>query len=454
MRKILVIITVMIAGLAALAVLTPWKTILEGQIHKALAAQGFSDVSLRVSGWGLHGIVLDDLRFGADAPLRFRNVSVDYSWESLRARRLEGLTIAGPSLLVKKREDKWVIEGMADVLSARADAPPLSVASLTATLQRLPFDKIGVVEGGLTVSGDDMDASLPLAGQYQKREGKLTYKADSLNVRKGNITATTGNATAEMTLDPAAQSWQGAWQVDKIGIEGAAAPVPPLSGAGTIVAAGNDIKVNGQLQSADRSYQVRFSYEYSFAADKAAMLTIESAVMPWKEGRLRLAAVKIPMSGPARDLRLNVQADNISVDALLGAVTGKRVQATGTISGFVPVTLRAGGDILFHRGSLKTSSPGKIVMPPDAIPGDNQQIALVREILADLNYTSLSIAMDNDQKNDLGILMTVEGNNPAVYKGRAVKLNVNLTGDVLDFIRQNVMLLTRPEALWEQENER
>ena len=73
----------------------------------------------------------------------------------------------------------------------------------------------------------------------------------------------------------------------------------------------------------------------------------------------------------------------------------------------------------------------------------------LREILEDFGYTRLSIAMNSDKKNNLGILMSIEGSNPAVYNGRAVKLNVNLTGDVLDFIRQNIMLLTNPESILE-----
>jgi hypothetical protein len=255
-----------------------------------------------------------------------------------------------------------------------------------------------------------------------------------------------------MTWDAEKRSWQGNWQAGKIETSGAAAEVPALKAKGTIEAIGTVLKLAGQLYSDNRQYLINFIYEYPLEQDKTALLTINNAAMPWKEGRLKLGQVKWPLDGKARDMRLNVQAENISVDALLGTLTGQRVQATGNISGTVPVTLKANGDLVFHHGNLKTAAPGKIIMPPDAIPGDNEQVKLVRNILADLNYTNLSINMDSEGGNDLGILMTVEGNNPAVYNGRAVKLNVNLTGDVLDFIRQNVMLLTNPEALWEQDH--
>lgn len=442
MRKILIVMVGLIVAGAALILLTPWNAILESQIRQALTRQGFSDVRLRVSGWDGHGIKLEDLSFGAEAPLSFRNVSVDYSLDSLRARRIEGLSIIAPSLLLKQAEGKWVIEGMEHVFKPGAGAAPLSVTTLTHDLQALPFDKLHVTEGALSISGPDWDVSAPLNVSYSNQDGTVAYKGENITLRKGNITAVAEMLTAQMTVHDG-ESWQGTWKADNVSVEGAAAPVPSLSGGGTITAAGNEARLEGQLQSADKSYQISFRYDHSFDEAKPAVLSVINAVMPWKDGRLKITNAKIPV-GVNRDLNISVQAENISVGELLGAMTGQRVQATGTISGTVPVTLKTNGDMVFHQGGLATVAPGTISMPPDAIPGDNQQIDLVRNILSDLRYTNLSMTLNSDKKSDLGILMTVEGYNPAVYNGRAVKLNVNLTGDVLDFIRQNVMLLTRP----------
>jgi hypothetical protein len=309
-----------------------------------------------------------------------------------------------------------------------------------------------VRDGSVVISVADGDITAPLQIDYSNNDGKVDYKGAQITLRKGGMSAVAENLHAQMTLN-SDQSWQGTWHVETVAIEGAAAPVPPLSGGGTIAAAGDDVTLSGALHSADKAYHINVRYDHAFDAAKTSVLNVISAAMPWKEGRLKIADAKIPV-GARRDLRVSVQAENISVGELLGAMTGQRVQATGTISGTVPVTLKANGDLVFQQGGLATAAPGTISMPPDAIPGDNQQIELVRNILSDLRYSNLSMTLDSDRQNDLGVLMTVEGHNPAVYNGRAVKLNVNLTGDVLDFIRQNVMLLTRPEALWEQDNGR
>lgn len=452
MRKILIVMMGLLIAGAGLAWLTPWSAVLESQIRQALSRQGFSDVRLRVAGWGWDGIMLEDLSFGTDASLSFKNVRINYALDSLRTRRVESLTIIDPHILVTQSEGRWGIEGMAPMFKPRADEAPLSVAALTAALQRLPFDKLKVAGGTLTIRGADWDASVPLNINYSRQDSKVDYTGSDITLRKGNITAVAQTLTAEMILNED-QDGHGTWTASKVNVEGGAAPVPSLNGSGTITAAGNGLSGAGQLQSADKAYHIDFRYDHSFDNAQPAMLSVIDAAMPWKEGRLKIKNAKIPV-GVSRDLNINVQAENISVGELLGAVTGQRVQATGTISGKVPVTLKANGDMVFHRGALATVAPGTISMPPDAIPGDNQQIELVRHILSDLRYTNLSMTLDSDEQNDLGILMTVEGHNPAVYNGRAVKLNVNLTGDVLDFIRQNVMLLTRPEALWEQDNGR
>ena len=46
-------------------------------------------------------------------------------------------------------------------------------------------------------------------------------------------------------------------------------------------------------------------------------------------------------------------------------------------------------------------------------------------------------------------MMTLQGNNPKVYKGKPVKLNVHLTGDILDVVRQS-MLTSNPTKLLQQ----
>ncbi len=132
------------------------------------------------------------------------------------------------------------------------------------------------------------------------------------------------------------------------------------------------------------------------------------------------------------------------------SLTGGRVTATGKVTGDLPLMIGRDGNIKVLPGTLKSEGPGMISMSADTIPGDNEQVGIVRQILQDLQYSGLSVALKNDESGRTTILLSFEGNNPSVYEGRPVKLNVNLTGDVLEFIQQNILLLGNPEQFLEQ----
>lgn len=449
MRKLLIIVLAFLLLTAGVLVFVPWRTVLEDQIISALEERGFPDVSLQVSGLSPNSIIIDKITFGAQSPVTLDNVKIDYSFAGLRNRQLEKLTISAPSFVVRQVEGRWVIVNF-EKMNANARAKPISVTSLTETLNKVPFNEIIIEKGSMNIEAESWTLMLPLDITFDKRQSRLSYKAEAAHLRKGTIEASIEKVAADIHFDKDTQGWKGQWQADPVNVKGMATDMPPLKGQGNIAAKETSFSINGALRSSDNTYQAAFRYDHSFDSAVNSVLALSSAKMPWKEGNLKLKDVNFPV-GVEQAVHLNVQVENVSVDELLGAMTKQKVAGTGTVSGSIPVTIHKNGDLSFGQGKLTAAGPGSINMPPDSIPGDNEQMALVRDILANLNYTALSISMNNDNQNKLGVSLNVEGNNPDVYNGRAVKLNVNLTGDVLDFIQQNVILLTKPQSLWEED---
>lgn len=447
MRRLLIAgLILLFLGIGVFA-LVPWNRGLEWQIVSALEGRGFSDISLHVSGLGWRSIVLDDISFGGENAVRLENVKIDYSFTGLRSGRLESMTILSPRFIVRQQGAGWVVAGLENVQSAPS-SEPFTISSLNHIIQKIPFDRVMIEKGEVSVQADSWSLLLPLTMTFDRALHKISYKAEGAQFTKGALTARAGDLTADVDFDEASQSWTGAWTIDQVNIEGAATGVPVMAGSGTLRAADNAVNVDGVLQSEDRSHRLQFGYALSFDPERPSVFTLVSGDMPWKEGRLTLKNVKIPL-GQSRAINFSIQVEHVSIDELLGAMTGQRVTATGYVSGVIPLTINKKGELIFGEGQLSAIEPGMISLPPDIIPGDNEQIVLARNILADLNYTGLSIALNNDNQGNLGVTMNVEGHNPAVYDGRAVKLNVNLTGDVLDFIKQNAILFTRPQDLWE-----
>jgi hypothetical protein len=237
---------------------------------------------------------------------------------------------------------------------------------------------------------------------------------------------------------------QGDWQLHGVHIDtDGAVELPDLEGTGTVDLKQGGTSVAGQIKDHADAYHADFSLAEPFAE-----LKLTSAVIPWQGGTVAVHNALVPLSGKkAADFTLEVK--KVSFGALMQALAGEKVAATGTVSGTLPVTIKTDGTVSFGHGELRALSPGTITMPPDTIPGDNPQVELTRQILKNFRYKSLSISVDQKGKG-LELLLAVEGNNPDMYNGRPVQLNVRLAGDVLDFLKQNVMLQTSPETLINQ----
>ncbi|MBI2234808.1 MAG: YdbH domain-containing protein [Micavibrio aeruginosavorus] len=315
---------------------------------------------------------------------------------------------------------------------------------------RVPFVRIAIEDSTADFTTETWQAFVPLRLDWEKAPvPKITYRADGVVFKRGKMHAVANGVKADAALDSGKQAWRGAWSAEKIDVAGTPMPMPSLHGGGTIEATAEKITVAGNLRSDDGTYAADFSLSRPLAAGGKTLLTVTRAAMPWKEGSLAAGAIRMTL-GTAQKTDFNLEVAHVSIGALMQSLTGEKVTATGAVSGTIPVTISKDGAVGFGQGTLTAEGPGSIIMPPEAIPGDNEQIALVRDIMKDFRYSQLSIAMDPAAEKGFSVMLTVEGNNPAVYNGRSVKLNVRLTGDVLDFIRQNIIFLTEPETLLEQ----
>jgi hypothetical protein len=442
--KALVLLAVAIVAIALL----PWRQWVQAKLQAVLEAKGFQNVHLMVAGLGFHGVELQDISIGNDPPLILHNLTVGFSLSDLWHGNAHELNLKGLTFEARKRSDKWVIagwNGKSDrVSSGAATSIPVSSAELAA----VPLDNAKIENSELHATTDDWQLTVPLQATWQKTpEPKLSVQGSSVEFKAADIGVSTGKIILEMKLDEKNKQWKGLWQVADIRM--ADATIPALQGAGLLIIKSDTVRLGGQFNSSDNSYKVAFAVDYALNAPEKSRLTLVDAAMPWSGGTLSVEQMAVPLAGK-QAVKAMLGIDKVSVGAVMESLTGKRATATGVISGTLPVTLGADGVLTIQQGKLEADAPGTIAMSPDAIPGDNEQIALVREILKDLHYKLLSVEVESDKGGKLSVLMSLEGNNPAVYAGRPVKLNVHLAGDVLDFIRQSVMSFADPKKFLKQ----
>lgn len=240
---------------------------------------------------------------------------------------------------------------------------------------------------------------------------------------------------------------QGPWHLKGVQFEGLPAEVPPLEGTGTLkMTAAGAMTATGHFKSADNSYHADFTVDHPETG-----LKISSIVLPWKGGTLAAKNVTIPFMQEAQAIEFVLKVQQVSVEALMQALTGKQITATGTVSGDLPLTIGRQGAISFGAGRLTAAGPGIITVPENVIPGDNPQIVMTRDILKNFHYQSFTAGVTGNDTKGVSIQMTLEGNNPDQFNGRPVKLTVHLGGDLLDFIRQNILFLTDSKAVFRQD---
>ncbi|MDD3370387.1 MAG: YdbH domain-containing protein [Alphaproteobacteria bacterium] len=312
------------------------------------------------------------------------------------------------------------------------------------------FENISL-QGEVPFSADRLEIGYTLRGLlYDERIDRLSLSNARAKAKSASVEVAAAVFVGKGRVLGAL--WSGDWTVSGLRSGGAGEAVPPVAGNGTFVVFKDGAEADGTFSSGDKAYRMAFRSVFDAKSPEKSVLTVESASMPWNGGTLAVRDVKVPLGGDAA-IPVDLSVRRVSADALFQKMLGGKASATGDISGVLPVLLDRKGGFAVRQGLLKSEGSGVIRLSPDAVPGDNLQVAMLRDALADFRYTALSVQADGGSDKPLSARLNLEGRNPKVQNGRLFKISINLTGDVLDFIKQNLLWLTNPKEILEQGND-
>lgn len=438
--KFVVYTAAFLALIAAVAALLPARALLETTLKSALMAHGFSDARLTLSSIGLNGLTLDGIRLGKKAPLTLGQLTASYSSAGLAALQVRNVALKNLTLEAHKENDAWIMAGK-NLASPDGGSSPLFPAT-PFFVAGMALDDAQIDSGLLNVTAPMWQAHIPFSLTWSRKPAPLLLtRFVNPTLRAGSLTFKAGEGSISSALKPDGM-WQGSWNLKNIAIIGMEPAPPFLQGSGKLSAEGDSAIVNGKIQSPDEAWKLVFEEHLWPGAPEKSFLRILETAMPWKGGALSTREFTVHTTPGPIDLTLNI--DRVSAEALMQQLTGKPAAASGALSGFLPVTVGTDGSLAVHNGKLEAVETGVIALPPDAIPGDNEQVTLLRDALADFHYTTLTVDMDSSPDNRMVLHMLLEGHNPGVQDGRPFKVNVNLRGDVLNLVRQNILLLINP----------
>ncbi len=425
----------------------PWKIWFADRIKHILAAQGVQDIQLTVSSIGLTSVTLKDVSIGSPSPIVLKNMTLDYALSDVWGGRARALTLTDLAFDIRQTQDRWQVVGLENWRSGSTTSD-VALPVTKDELNNIPLSAVTVQDSHVHIATDSWQADMPLDISWRQNPvPMLAYHGSGLSFRANDINVTVGNVALTASISSDHPQWNGSGRLDDIQLTGGDHPVPPLIGNGHFVALADHTIFDGHIQSSDHAYKVIFHADYFLNKPEQSNLTIIDATIPWNGGTIATHSVHVPFQ---RDqaISVNVDVQHISADALIRQLTGDKATATGVISGSLPVTIEKDGTFTLHQGTLRNEAPGSIQMSPETIPGDNDQITLVREMLKNFRYTFLAMTLESHKDNRIEVHLSLEGRNPQA-SARPAKININLNGDVLPLLQKNLPWFTNPKKFLE-----
>ncbi|MFC5354977.1 YdbH domain-containing protein [Azospirillum himalayense] len=178
-------------------------------------------------------------------------------------------------------------------------------------------------------------------------------------------------------------------------------------------------------------------------------LSVERAEWHWADGVLRADPFAIDPAAPRGTVTL--RAERVHLGPMLAMVAVDGLEASGTVSGRLPVRIAA-DSVHLDGGLLEADSPGTLRYDPENPPGflkgeEGSPTALLMGALTDFRYDTLTASVDGQAGGELAVGIAIRGSNPAFYDGYPVALNLKVSGALDRILRQSLDTYRIPETV-------
>lgn len=434
----LLLLVVAVAGIIIFWDRLPYQSEATSRIKALLESRGLKVASLQVESLGTSLVMLKDIVLGDTHPLKADRIAASYNFEGIRQGKLDSLTIQQPSLTFYQQKGQWRVGGLEPLMQGASQTRPhLPVNESTFSL--VP-GQVGVEEGRINILGDGFKADIPFNARFLKEDILNAELASTgITFTKEPYTLSTGAIQLNPMLNAEKKQWEGKISVDAITLAGIETPPPSLNLQGSFTAKAETASVTFTLKDAAGAMHADGSLKLPIADPKSATLALKSISYPWGGGTISAEKVTVPLSGK-KPISIALKVNNVDVAQLMSTLAQGKVSGTGKVNGVFPITYYPDGKVTLAEGEAQAEGAGVLAMSPDIIPATEQkQMASVKTLLENFHYNSLKIRLSLDKEEHSTILLAIEGNNPEAFGGKPVKLNVNVTGDIVPLLRQSLI---------------
>lgn len=188
---------------------------------------------------------------------------------------------------------------------------------------------------------------------------------------------------------------------------------------------------------------IRWNYSFDSAAQN---ITIKDLAINTLGGEITMADFSYDIQNP--DSKLIVVLTNLDLQAIVDLAQYPGIRVEGLISGYLPLTLK-GNTLTVERGLVGALQPGGTIRYASGSPMNtgNASLDLVNQALANYHYQIMNTYVYYNDDGDLRLEVQLLGNNPDMYNGQVVNLNVNIDDNIPTLLRSLQASRTITDAL-------
>jgi hypothetical protein len=167
---------------------------------------------------------------------------------------------------------------------------------------------------------------------------------------------------------------------------------------------------------------------------KPDMVSLSNFTTGFLDGTVAIKSINYDMSRKEGETTLLL--NNIPLQKMLDLQGTKKIYATGTIRGSIPVKIKTETFEILD-GSMNAEQSGQIIYAttPEERAAANQGLRTTYEALSNFLYVQLVSSISMAPNGQSVITVNLKGSNPDFQAGRPIELNLNVQQNLLDLMR-------------------
>jgi len=190
----------------------------------------------------------------------------------------------------------------------------------------------------------------------------------------------------------------------------------------------------------------------SYDAPKNKLFTLHKAEWQMAQGQVNLQPFRTHLDHKQFDIVL--AADKLDLQTIFQSTNLDGIQASGSVSGKVPITIFTDGRYQIENGLLETSEKGYFKYSPNQMPDflrnpKSQNLLFLKQALNNFEYDSLKLGIQSSSEEGQSINLNAKGKNPDFYDGFPVDINLKLEGNVQNVFKYSLSTYKIPDTIKE-----